>query len=261
MSLSYWVVDAFTDRVFTGNPAAVLLPDETLPEALMRSIAAENNLSETAFAVREDGGFHLRWFTPTVEVDLCGHATLATAFVLNMLNAPGPYRFRTRSGHLTAQVDAGRITLDFPARDFQVIEAPAGLRDALGLQPDYVLQSADLVAVLSSPEAVRDLRPDPAKIAALPGGALIVTALGGVDADITSRYFAPAYGIEEDPVTGSLHTQIVPYWAQRLGKSQLRCHQASARGGMMVCDYAPPRVRLTGTAVLYASGTIQAVAR
>ena len=260
MSLSYWMVDAFTDRVFTGNPAAVLLPDAALPDALMQSIAAENNLSETAFAVREDGGFHLRWFTPTVEVDLCGHATLASAFVLNMLNVPGPYRFRTRSGQLTAHVDTGRITLDFPARDFQAIDAPTGLRDALGLQPDYVLQSADLVAVLASPDDVRDLRPDPAEIAALPGGALIVTAQGGADADITSRYFAPAYGIVEDPVTGSLHTQIVPYWAKRLGKQRLRCHQASARGGMMVCDYAPPRVQLTGTAVLYASGTIEAPA-
>jgi PhzF family phenazine biosynthesis protein len=257
MTFSYWMVDAFTDRVFTGNPAAVLLPDAALPDALMQSIAAENNLSETAFAVREDGGFHLRWFTPTVEVDLCGHATLATAFVLNMLNVPGPYQFRTRSGRLTARANESGITLDFPARDFQVIDAPAGLRDALGLQPDFVLQSADLVAVLPSPEAVRDLRPDPAKIAALPGGALIVTAQGGVDADITSRYFAPAYGIVEDPVTGSLHTQIVPYWAKRLGKSRLRCHQASARAGMMVCDYEPPRVQLTGTAVLYASGTIQ----
>jgi PhzF family phenazine biosynthesis protein len=257
MTLRYWVIDAFTDRVFAGNPAAVVLPDAALPDAVMQSIAAENNLSETAFAVREGDGYHLRWFTPTVEVDLCGHATLATAFVLNLFLAPGPYRFRTRSGVLTATAEAGQITLDFPARDFAHIEAPAALEDALGVRPVCTLRSADLIAVLPSPEAVRDLRPDSAHILALPGGALIVTAQGGSDADITSRYFAPAYGIAEDPVTGSLHTQVVPYWAAALGKTKLRCHQASARGGVMTCHFAPPRVRLTGTAVLYASGTIE----
>jgi PhzF family phenazine biosynthesis protein len=256
MTLSYWMVDAFTDRVFAGNPAAVLLPETPLPDATMQAIAAENNLSETAFAVREGQGFHLRWFTPTVEVDLCGHATLATAFVLNMLAQPGPYHFRTRSGQLTAAAEAGGITLDFPARDHHQIPAPDGLADALGMEPECVLQSADLIAVLRSPQAVRDLRPDSAKILALPGGALIVTAQGGGDADITSRYFAPNYGIVEDPVTGSLHTQIVPYWAGRLGKTTLRCHQASARGGGMVCEFVAPRVRLTGSAVLYARGVI-----
>ena len=256
MTLPYWVVDAFTDRVFAGNPAAVVLPDAVLPDAVMRAIAAENNLSETAFAVREGDGFHLRWFTPTVEVDLCGHATLATAFVLNLLSVQGPYCFRTRSGVLTAIAEAGQITLDFPARDFRQIEAPAGLEDVLGVRPVCVLQSADLVAVMPSPAAVRDLRPDPARILALPGGALIVTAQGGAHADITSRYFAPAYGIAEDPVTGSLHTQVVPYWAPILGETTIRCHQASARGGFMTCHFAPPRVRLTGAAVLYASGEI-----
>jgi PhzF family phenazine biosynthesis protein len=256
MTLRYWVVDAFTDRVFAGNPAAVVLPDAALPDSVMQSIAAENNLSETAFAVREGDGFHLRWFTPTVEVDLCGHATLATAFVLDMLAIQGPYRFRTRSGELTATAEAGQITLDFPARDFAEIEAPAGLEDALGVRPVCTLQSADLIAVLPSPDAVRNLRLDPTRILALPGGALIVTAQGGRDADVTSRYFAPAYGIAEDPVTGSLHTQVVPYWAATLGKTEFRCHQASARGGFMTCHFVPPRVRLTGTAVLYASGTI-----
>jgi PhzF family phenazine biosynthesis protein len=262
VTLPYWIVDAFTDRVFAGNPAAVVLPDGPLPDTLMRSIATENNVSETAFAVREGDGaeplWHLRWFTPTVEVELCGHATLATAFVLNMLKIPGPYRFRTRSGLLTASAADGQITLDFPARDFQEIEAPSGLHDVLSMRPECVLQSADLIAVLPSASAVRDLRPDPAKILALPGGALIVTARGDGGADVTSRYFAPAYGIAEDPVTGSLHTQIVPYWAPALGKATLRCEQASARGGFMTCHYAPPRVTMTGRAVLYASGRIEA---
>jgi predicted PhzF superfamily epimerase YddE/YHI9 len=255
--LRYWVVDAFTNRVFAGNPAAVVLPDAPLADAVMQSIAAENNLSETAFAVPEADGFHLRWFTPTVEVELCGHATLATSFVLDLLGTPGPYRFRTRSGVLIATVVDGRITLDFPARAHHAIAAPGGLLAVLGAAPVAVLQSADLIAVLGSAAAVRDLRPASEAILALPGGALIVTAQGGEDADITSRYFAPGYGIAEDPVTGALHTQVVPYWAERLGKSTLRCYQASARGGWMRCENAPPRVRMAGTAVLYAQGELQ----
>ena len=257
MTLRYWMVDAFTDRVFSGNPAAVLLPDAPLPDGLMQSIAAENNLSETAFAVRDGDGFHLRWFTPTVEVDLCGHATLATSFVLNMLGVAGPYQFRTRSGVLTASVSEGKITLDFPARQYQPITAPIGLQAVLGCAPVSVLQSADLIAVLDRADVVRALRPDSAAIKALPGGALIVTARGGEDgADITSRYFAPAYGIEEDPVTGSLHTQVVPYWAGVLGKSELVCRQASARGGVMRCELRGDRVLMSGGAVLYAVGEL-----
>ncbi len=235
MDVSYWVVDAFTDTLFAGNPAAVLLPDAALPDALMQKIAAENNLSETAFAVPEGDGYRLRWFTPTVEVDLCGHATLATSFVLARQGHAGPYRFQTRSGLLTATAADGRIELDFPARTFHAIPPPAGLAEALGATPIEVLQSADLVAVLDSADAVAALRPDSAAIRALPGGALIVTAAGGQGADITSRYFAPAYGIEEDPVTGSLHTQVLPYWAGKLGKTTLVCRQASARGGVMTC--------------------------
>ena len=256
MQLPYWIVDAFTDRVFAGNPAAVLLPQTALPDALMQSIAAENNLSETAFAVAEDGGFHLRWFTPTVEVDLCGHATLATSFVLGLQGHAAPFHYRTRSGQLTAAADGQNITLDFPAYAHTEIAPPAGLAEALGAEPITTLQSADLIAVLGSAEAVRGLTPDIARIAALPGGAVIVTAAGGDDADVTSRYFAPAYGISEDPVTGSLHTQIVPYWTRIFAQPTLRCHQASARGGRMLCENRPPRVRMTGTAVLYATGTI-----
>lgn len=254
--MQYWIVDAFADRVFTGNPAAVLLPETPLSETLMRAIAAENNLSETAFAVREGDGFHLRWFTPTVEVDLCGHATLATSFVLHQLGHAGPFRFRTRSGVLTATPDAGRIVLDFPARAHVPVAAPDGMAEALGAVPVAVFQSADLVAVLDNAETVRGLRPDIAKVLQLPGGAVIVTAAGGEGADITSRYFAPAYGISEDPVTGSLHTQVVPYWAEVLGKRSLVCRQASARGGTVWCEHRGDRVLMAGTAVLYASGTM-----
>jgi PhzF family phenazine biosynthesis protein len=253
MQIPYWVVDAFTDRVFSGNPAAVLLPPAPLADAVMQSIAAENNLSETAFAVAGPDGYQLRWFTPTVEVQLCGHATLATSFVLGLQGVAGPLTFHTRSGKLAAGLQDGRITLDFPARTHAPVAAPAGLEAALGMAPVAVLQSADLIAVLPSAEAVRDLRPETAAIAALPGGALIVTAAGGVG-DVTSRYFAPKYGIVEDPVTGSLHTQVVPYWAAALGRPSLVCHQASARGGMMVCEHRGERVLMTGEAVLYASG-------
>ena len=256
MSLTYWMVDAFTGRVFSGNPAAVILPEAPVPDALMQAIAAENNLSETAFAVREGQGYHLRWFTPTVEVDLCGHATLATAFVLTLLGTAGPFHFRTRSGQLIAHAQDGRITLDFPARAHHEIAAPAGIAEALGANPLQVLQSADLIAVLDSAETVRALRPDSAAIARLPGGACIVTAQGGEGVDITSRYFAPAYGIVEDPVTGSLHTQVVPYWAKQLAKTTLHCHQASARGGSMVCTLMDERVLMSGEAVLYAKGEI-----
>ncbi len=256
MQTPYWVVDAFTDRLFTGNPAAVVLPEAALPEALMRQIAAENNLSETAFAVPEADGFSLRWFTPTMEVDLCGHATLATAFILAGQGHGGPYRFHTRSGVLTAIVSGAKVELDFPAHGFAPANVPEVAR-ILGVEPIGMFKSADIVAVLPSAGHVAALRPDPSAIRALPGGALIVTAAGGEDgADITSRYFAPAYGIEEDPVTGSLHTQVMPYWAERLGRNTLVCRQASARGGSMVCTLAGDRVRLAGKAVLYASGQL-----
>ena len=257
MQLAYWVVDAFTDRVFAGNPAAVVLLESPLPVALMRSIAAENNLSETAFAVKGADQWQLRWFTPTVEVDLCGHATLATAFVMRQQGFAPPFHFRTRSGVLTADDQDGLIVLDFPARPHKEIAAPAGLMEALRDAPTAVLQSADMIAVLRSADAVRDVRPDIDRIARLPGGSLIVTAAGGRHgADITSRYFAPRYGIAEDPVTGSLHTQVVPYWARVLGRPTLKCHQASARGGMMECEHRGDRVRMAGAAALYASGTM-----
>ena len=254
MKLAYWVVDAFTDHVFGGNPAAVLLPDSALPDTLMQRIAAENNLSETAFAVPDPAGWRLRWFTPTLEVELCGHATLATAFILSGLGHAGPFSFTTRSGVLRAVRADGEIELDFPARPYRRLPECAGLAEALGAEPVEILQSADLVAVLPSAADVAGLKPDIAAIARLPGGAVIVTASGGEGADITSRYFAPAYGIDEDPVTGSLHTQVVPYWAKTLGRSTLSCRQASERGGRMVCRLDGERVHLRGRAVLYAKG-------
>lgn len=257
MRLPYWVVDAFTDRIFTGNPAAVLLPEEPLPDALMQSIAGENNLAETAFAVREGDSYHLRWFTPTTEVPLCGHATLATSFVLQHVGAAGPFRFRTQSGLLTAEIDGDRIVLDFPARPHREITLTSDVARALGARPILSLQSADQIAVLDSAETVRALQPAMAAIAKLPGGSIIVTAAGGEGVDITSRFFAPGLGIPEDPVTGSMHTQVVPYWAKKLGRTHLVCRQASARGGTLWCEHRGNRVRMAGHAVLYATGALE----
>lgn len=258
VQLAYHIVDAFTDTVFSGNPAAVLVLEAALPDRLMQAIAAENNLAETAFVVPEDDGYHLRWFTPTVEVPLCGHATLATAFVLHHLGHAGPFTFRTLSGPLGAALSDGLITLDFPARaTLTGAPAPPALAEALGGAPDEVHQVLDWLCVFRSPEAVASLRPDFRRIAALPGGAVIATAAGGADgADITSRYFAPGWGIDEDPVTGSAHTQLVPFWAARLGRRSLTCRQASPRGGTLWCTLEGDRVRIAGRAALYAEGRI-----
>jgi PhzF family phenazine biosynthesis protein len=255
--LAYWIVDAFTDRLFAGNPAAVVLADKFPADALMQQIAAENNLSETAFAVAEGEEYRLRWFTPTVEVDLCGHATLATAFVLAQQGKGPEFRFHTRSGLLTAVAEGERLRLDFPARTHVPAEAPPGLAEALGVAPLHVVQSAQLIAVLDDAGTVAALKPDLARVRALPGGAVIVTAAGGDGVDVTSRFFAPGMGIDEDPVTGALHTQVVPYWADRLGRTRLVCRQASARGGTMICELHGDRVHMSGTAVLYASGRLR----
>jgi PhzF family phenazine biosynthesis protein len=255
--LPYWIVDAFTDRLFTGNPAAVVLPEKFPADALMQQIAAENNLSETAFAVPEGDDYRLRWFTPTMEVDLCGHATLATAFVLAQQGRGPDFRFHTRSGLLTATAEGERLRLDFPARASEPAEAPGGLAEALGVTPLAVVQSADLIAVLDDAATVASLKPDIARIKALPGGAVIVTAAGGEGVDITSRMFAPGFGIDEDPVTGALHTQVVPYWAEKLGRTTLACRQASARGGTMMCELHGNRVHMSGTAVLFAAGRLR----
>ena len=258
MQLAYHVVDAFTDRVFRGNPAAVLVLEAPLSEALMQAIASENNLSETAFVVPDGERFGLRWFTPTVEVALCGHATLASAFVLDRLGHQAPFRFATQSGTLGASLEDGRIVLDFPARPVLTgAPPPPGLAEALGGTPDEVHQVLDWLCVFRSPDAVAALRPDFRKLAALPDGAAIATAAGGSDgADITSRYFAPGYGIDEDPVTGSAHTQLLPFWAARLGRKRLTCRQASGRGGTLWCELDGERVRIGGQATLYAEGRI-----
>jgi PhzF family phenazine biosynthesis protein len=259
MRLPFYLVDAFATRAFEGNPAAVVPLERWLPDALLQAMATEHNLSETAFLVAEpDGAWELRWFTPTMEVELCGHATLATAFVLEQrLGADPPFAFRTRSGLLTVEREGERLVLDFPARAAGSAEPPPGLAAALGATPREVWKARDWICLLDSAEAVAALTPDHAALAALPGPErVIVTAAGGEGADVTSRYFAAKAGIAEDPVTGAAHVQLVPFWAGRLGRSWLVCRQASRRGGTLWCELRGDRVRMGGTAVLYAAGEI-----
>lgn len=256
-------VDAFTDRRFAGNPAAVCPLRTWLPAATMQQIAAENALSETAFYAPRPGTdeFDLRWFTPEVEVDLCGHATLAAAFVHLRLRAgaPAQVRFWTRSGPLVVARAGDDLTLDLPALPAAPSDMSEALAAALGARPRETLTARDAVAVFASAAEVRALRPDFAALSRLPGvEGVIATAPGGepdADVDFVSRFFAPALGIPEDPVTGSAHCTLAPLWAARLGKSTLRARQVSRRGGELTCTPRGDRVLLTGRAVLVLSGT------
>jgi PhzF family phenazine biosynthesis protein len=258
-------VDAFAARPFAGNPAAVCPLEAWLPEELMQAVAAENAVSETAFFVRRpDGDFDLRWFTPTVEVDLCGHATLASAFVLfDRIEPNRPHvRFHTRSGPLEVERAAGGLAMDLPARPPAPIDAPDldGLALVLGARPIAALRSRDLVAVFERADQVRALQPDLTRVAALDAFAVMATAPGGgadADVDFVSRFFAPARGVPEDPVTGSAHSTLVPYWGERLGKAALRARQVSRRGGELACEWRGDRVRLVGQAVLVKTGAIR----
>jgi PhzF family phenazine biosynthesis protein len=256
-------VDAFTNRPFGGNPAAVCPLGSWLPAPLMQKIAAENNLSETAFFVPDAEGFALRWFTPTNEVDLCGHATLASAFVLMTELAPDRQRvvFSTRSGPLVVERSGDKLTMDFPARPPTKLSGPFPvLAAALGKTPSSVWSARSLVAVFDEAETVRALRPDFAKISALDTYGVIATAPGtGSDADVdcVSRFFAPRQGVPEDPVTGSSHCTLAPYWAERLGRTRLRARQVSARGGEIECELHGDRVSLSGNAVLLIRGTMR----
>ncbi len=262
MKLPIFQIDAFTSRVFCGNPAAVVPLETWLPDSVLQSIAAENNLAETAFFVPRSAqgtDYELRWFTPKVEVDLCGHATLATAHLLFTRIVPeaNKVRFTTQSGWLAVTREGGRLALDFPSRP----PAPCGVAEALrvekalGVQPAAVLAARDYFVVLRSAEAVRSLSPDLAQIAALDRFAVIVTAPGD-DCDFVSRFFAPAQGIAEDPVTGSAHCTLIPYWSRRLGKISLLARQLSSRGGELYCEDLGERVSIAGHAVLYLEGSI-----
>jgi len=253
-------VDAFTTHLFGGNPAAVM-PMAAFPDdALLQAIAAENNLSETAFLVPEGGEYRLRWFTPITEVPLCGHATLASAAVVMERLEPARTRvvFASASGPLTVvRTDPG-YRMDFPIRPSRPVPAPPTLADALGVVPVEVLDDTfNYIAVLAHANVVRMLTPDIAALARLDRGGVVVTAEGDGAHDIISRYFAPAKGIPEDPVTGGAHCGLVPYWAQRLGRNELRAYQASQRGGEIVCRLAGDRVELEGGCRFYLEGVVE----
>jgi len=257
MKLPLYHVDAFASEVFCGNPAAVCPLDTWLPDATLQNIAAENNLSETAFTVRRGNDFDLRWFTPTMEVDLCGHATLAAAFVLFMENGveASSIRFHSRSGWLAVSCDAGLLTLDFPSLPATSCKASESLARGLGAKPREILKARDYLAVFNSEAEVRGLKPDFGALRSLDCLGVIATARGG-DCDFVSRFFAPAAGIDEDPVTGSAHCTLIPYWAEQLGKTKLLARQVSARGGELVCEHVGDRVRIGGRAVLFSRGEI-----
>ncbi|WP_306367075.1 PhzF family phenazine biosynthesis protein [Nocardiopsis sp. CC223A] len=260
----YRVIDAFTDRPLAGNPAAVLVLDDVYDDAWAQGVAAEFNLSETAFVrpVDDPGAdYELRWFTPTVEIDLCGHATLATAHALVELGVPGPYRFTTRSGVLTVAERDGRLWMDFPAKPPVPVPAPDGLAGALGAEPLWVgLGGADDLLVEVADEAtVRGLAPDIAALGRLPYHLVIVTARaqeGREGADFVSRVFGPRVGVPEDPVTGRAHTVLAPFWAERLGRKELSAHQASVRGGDLLLEWRGDRVIIGGHAVSVARGEL-----
>ena len=263
MTLSLFQVDAFTNRLFAGNPAAVCPLDVWLPDEQMQQIAAENNLAETAFYVSQGERFGLRWFTPSVEVDLCGHATLATAYVLfHQYHYPqSTLAFDTRSGILTVEKSGERLVMDFPSDLASPSEVSASVLAGLGdVQPVATLRGkSDYLIVLDNQSQLELVQPDFRKLGEdINTRAVIVTAPGAeAGVDFVSRCFAPAAGIDEDPVTGSAHTTVTPYWAQRLGKTTLTARQLSTRGGTLYCTHEGSRTKIAGEAVLYLHGNIE----
>lgn len=253
-------IDAFATRQFAGNPAAVMPLDSFLEDAVLQEIAAENNLSETAFLVPEGVDYRLRWFTPTTEVPLCGHATLASAAVVMERLKPGRSMvvFHTLSGPLTVNRTETGYVMDFPARTSELVSTPPGLADALGIDPIEVFSNKfNYLAVLESEQVLRALTPDMAGLARMDRPGVIVTAPGQGIYHFVSRYFAPAKGIPEDPVTGAAHCMLAPYWAKRLGKTVFRAFQASRRGGEIICRLMGDRVELEGTCVFYLEGEVE----
>ena len=257
MDLPIYQVDAFTSSVFSGNPAAVCPLDSWLGDETMQAIAAENNVSETSFFVRNGDGFNLRWFTPACEVDLCGHATLASAHVLfeELKEATDTVRFQTKSGELAVRRKGKLLAMNFPSRPPKPVEPDARLVTALGGNPTEILAARDYLVRYRSADELRALSPDMEALKKIDRFAAIVTA-PGTDCDFVSRFFAPAQGIPEDPVTGSAHCTLIPYWAKELGKATLRARQISRRGGELFCKLLGDRVEIAGHAALFLKGQI-----
>lgn len=251
--MKYYVVDAFAQHLFDGNPAGVCILDNWLPDEIMQNIAAENNLSETAFAVKECEDYRLRWFTPAAEIELCGHGTLATAFVLAKFYEPDAeqFAFHTLGGKLTVLRKENQYEMDFPSRLPEPFSLTHHMIEALGVKPVETYLSRDLMFVLENEDQVRQLTPDFSKLKQLPDGLGVHVTAKGTTFDFVSRSFFPKLNVNEDPVCGSAHCNFIPFWADRLGKNKLVSRQLSKRGGTLYCLLEGDRVKISGTAVLY----------
>ncbi|EEI71440.1 PhzF family phenazine biosynthesis protein [Lentilactobacillus hilgardii] len=254
-----YIVDAFTNQIFKGNPAAVCILDSWPENDLMQKIAMENNLSETAFCVKENTGYRLRWFTPGGEIDLCGHATLATGYVIMNFIEKDRTRvtFETLSGRLEVAKNGDLYEMNFPSYDLKPVAVTQEMTDAIGTKPLAAYMARDLVCVLDSPDQVINAKPDLEKVRQLDGLLLHITALGE-KYDSVSRSFAPKLAVDEDPVCGSGHCHLVPYWAKRLNKNKITAYQASKRSGILYCEYQGARTILSGKAALYSIGEVYA---
>ncbi len=255
MKLPLYQVDAFASKAFEGNPAAVCPLNEWPKDDLLQKIAMENNLSETAFFVEDNGRYRLRWFTPTTEVDLCGHATLASAHVLfeHLDYRQKTIRFHSNSGELTVQKDGDQLMMNFPSGQLNKAKTPSFLEEAIGVPADELYRDTDYLYVVKSEEQVRNLNPDIRELAKADVRGIIVTA-PGEEYDFVSRFFAPAVGVDEDPVTGSAHTMLAPYWSGRFGKEKLVGRQVSRRGGTVYCHHKGDRVEISGQAFTVMQG-------
>lgn len=258
MRLSIFQIDAFAEKIFQGNPAAVVPLEAWLPDELLQDIAQENNLSETAYFMKQGDGYHIRWFTPTVEVDLCGHATLAAAHVIfEILGFQGnEIVFHSKSGELKVTKRNDLIELDFPVSTISKCETPIEIIQAFGKEPIEVWKSDDYIAVYENESDIVSLSPDFSILNKLECRGIIATAQGK-ETDFVSRFFAPRCGINEDPVTGSAHCELTPYWAKQLGKNKLSAAQLSKRGGKLQCELAGDRVLIAGKAITYLQGSIE----
>ena len=259
MNIKYFVVDAFADRLFQGNQAGVCLLETPLNDDTLQKIAAENNLAETAFILPNGTDFDLRWFTPKVEIDLCGHATLASAFIISKFVNPDleTIRFTTQSGILCVIPKGDLFEMDFPSRAPVEAKVTPLMEQALGCPVLEAHQARDLLLLVKDEETVQNLQLNMELLARIPDCFAVIVTAKGNEVDFVSRFFAPNAGIPEDPVTGSSHTTLIPFWAERLGKTQMVARQLSERGGSLQCEYCDERVKIAGRAVLYLAGEIK----
>jgi len=258
MKISIFQVDAFTSELFCGNPAAVCPLENWTSDKILQSIASENNLSETAFFVRENDGYRIRWFTPTCEVDLCGHATLASAYIIfnEIDKTASNIKFFSNSGKLNVIKDSDLISLDFPSLPPKISQNPENIYSAFNIKPNEVLEADDYLLVYDNPQQIESILPDLNVLRDIDLRGVIVSSKGN-DCDFVSRFFAPKYGIDEDPATGSAHCTLIPYWSEKLGKKKLHAKQLSKRGGELFCEMTNDRVIVSGQAVKYLSGEIK----